>query len=404
MVFNSAVDRVKRRRWWSAAALVASSSLVLAACGSESSDDAEPIKVGILAPTTGSVAADGEDMVRASELVVGRVNKNGGIDGRKIELVVADDACEAQAGTQAAQKLVADEVVAVVGGFCSSASLPASEIFDRNDHLPFVISVSSNPQLTEAGFPGVTRYIGRDDQEAPVAVDYVSNLLGATKVAIMNDNTEFSRSVSKTMKSAFGEQDSVEIVYDDAIQPGQNDYRAALSRVARSGADTLVYTGFYPEFAVLAAQWKSQDLDFRLVGGSSSIDASVIEGAESAAADERFSIVTYPTAALLTNDLASEFLAEYQEAYDAEPGSYGVFQADAMEGLVKALEENPDDLSPEALGKRLRAVEFEGVTGQISFDDAGDREAFPFKAVRAVDGAFSVVASFEPDGGWASAN
>ncbi|NLU78503.1 branched-chain amino acid ABC transporter substrate-binding protein [Micromonospora sp. HNM0581] len=378
--------------------------LALAACqGSDAEADGGPIRIGVLAPTSGSVSADGEGMVRASQLVVDRVNNEGGIGGRQVELVVADDACEAQAGTQAAQKLINDKVVAIVGGFCSSATLPAIELFHRNGDLPFVVAVSSNPKVTDAGYPNITRYIGRDDQEAPVATQYVLTQLKSTKLAIMNDNSEFSRSVAENVTTNVAAAGTAEIVYNDSIQPGQNDYRAALERVRTTGADTLLYTGFYPEFGILAKQWKSLDLPYQLVGGASSIDLSVIESSPEAARDDRFSIVTYPTASLLDNPNATAFREAYQKQYNAEPAQYDVFQYDATEGLVAALKEDPDDLSTEALNERLRALTFEGVTGQISFDDRGDRKAFPFLAVRAgTDGTFAPVFQFAPNGGWAA--
>ncbi|WDZ83457.1 branched-chain amino acid ABC transporter substrate-binding protein [Micromonospora cathayae] len=379
--------------------------LALAACqGAEAESGGDgPIRIGVLAPTSGSVSADGEGMVRATRLVVDKVNAEGGIGGRQIELVIADDACEAQAGTQAAQKLVNDKVVAIVGGFCSSATLPAIELFHRNGDLPFVVAVSSNPKVTDAGYPNITRYIGRDDQEAPVLTTYVIDQLKSTKLAIMNDNTEFSRSVAQNVEKNVKTAGGTQIVYNDSIQPGQNDYRAALERVRTTGADTLLYTGFYPEFGVLAKQWKSLNQPYQIVGGASSIDLSVIKSSPEAARDERFSIVSYPTASLLDNAKATAFREAYRKAYNAEPAQYDVFQYDATEGLVAALKENPDDLSTEALNKRLRALSFEGITGQISFDDRGDRKAFPFLAVRAKDDTtFGPVFQFAPDGGWAA--
>ncbi|RNL61914.1 branched-chain amino acid ABC transporter substrate-binding protein [Nocardioides marmoriginsengisoli] len=384
---------------------VSTSLLGLAACGSDDAGGGSgAIKVGVLAPMSGSVSADGEDMVRASKLVVEKVNADGGIDGRKIELVVADDACEAQQGTQAAQKLVTDKVVAVVGGFCSSAALPASEVFHRNGDLPFVASVSSNPKLTDAKYPGITRYIGRDDQEAPVTADYVADLLASKKVAIMNDNTEYSRAVAKSLKENIEKKGTVEIVYDDAIQPGQNDYRAALGRVARDGADTLVYTGFYPEFGILAKQWAQLKPGYRLVGGASSIDATVLTAAPDAVTLPDLSIISYPTASLIQNPQADEFRTEYKAKYDADPGQFGIFQHDAMQGLVAALKADPKKLDAKDLIKRLRDVSFEGITGDISFDDQGDRNAFPFLAVRSVDGKFAPAYSYSPDSGWAATN
>jgi ABC-type branched-subunit amino acid transport system substrate-binding protein len=385
-----------------AVAIGAATALALgtSACNGASGDSGSGvIKIGVLAPQTGSVAAEGQAMVRASELIVEQVNADGGIGGRKIELEIADDACDAQQGTQAAQKLASQGVVAVVGGFCSGASLPAQEVFKRSGNLPFVIAVSSNPELTEAGATNVVRIIGRDDQEGPVLADYVTQLGGSSRLAIMNDNTEYSRSTAEQLKKALAGS-SIDIVYDDAIQPGQNDYRAALERVGAAGADTLLYTGFYPEFGILAAQWKRSGLGYKLVGGASTIDATVLDVAGTAAESDKFCLVTYATTTLIDSPAADRFRKQYVAEYDQEPGSYTVFQADGMQALVEALKADPDALDPADVAERLRQVDIVGITGEINFDDKGDRSAFPFLVVRSRDGAWAEVASYSTDEGW----
>lgn len=379
------------RSWRAVLAVLAAGLLALgaAACGGNDSDDSgsgsggDPIKIGVLAPTSGPMQGNGEDMVNATELAVDAVNAEGGIDGRQIEIVVADDACEAQQGVQAAEKLVQDEVVAVVGGYCSAAALPAAEVFRRNGGVPFLLTVPSNPQLTEAGDENITRFIGRDDQEAPAQVKYLQQVIGSKNVAIVHDNTEFAVSVANEMKRILEEEeDSPKIVYFDAVQPGGNDYRPALERVARTDADTLVYTGFYPEFAQIARQWGSGNYDYNLIGGASTIDATVVEMAPEATKDERFSIMTYPTALLLQGQKADDYRTLYKDEIGSEPGSYGVFQYDAMQALFDALKADPDDLSPEALSARMRETNMEGITGQIDFNENGDRNAPPVLAVR----------------------
>jgi len=395
------------RRPWRAliAALVATFALGLAvsACGGDDSSASGdgPLEIGVLAPMSGSVASDGEDMVNASKLAIESVNADGGIDGRQLELNVADDACEAQQGVQAAEKLVQDEVLAVVGGFCSDATLPAMEVFDRSDQLPFVVSVSSNPDVTESGLENIVRLIGRDDQEAPADVSYLTDVVGSEKVAIVHDNTEFAVSVADNMKKLIEEEGGPEIVYFDAVQPGSNDYRSVLDRVKREGADTFFYTGFYPEFGPIARQWASLGYDYNLIGGTSTINASVAELAPQAVTDDKFSIVTYPTALLLQGPEAKQYRTDYKKEFGDEPGPYGVFQYDAIKTLIAAIQEDPSDLSHSALNERLKAVEIEGITGAIDFDDKGDRNAFPYLAVRAGDdGEFAPVHAIDSDGTW----
>jgi ABC-type branched-subunit amino acid transport system substrate-binding protein len=383
---------------------------VLAACGSSGGSgektsgstgaSGSPIRIGVLAPLTGSVAADGQDMLKSTQLLVDQTNASGGIDGHKIEIVSADDACEAQQGTQAAQKLAISNVVAVVGGFCSSASLPAEAIFKR-DNLPFLISVSSNPELTGAANTNVTRYIGRDDEEAPAEANYLENVLHASKIAIMNDGTSYSQSVSQQLTKTLKQDPSVKVVYNGGITPGGNDYRSQLIQVQSSGADALIYPGFYAEFGIIAKEWKQASMSFDLVGGDSTIDPSVATTAPTAISDPKFSQIAYPTLSQLSNPEATDFRDAFVKKFGAQPGTYGIFQADATQGLIDALKATNGSTAEPALNTAFRKVSFTGITGQISFNAIGDREQPPFVALRATAGGpLTTMSTYSLANGW----
>src|SRR6266702_6547008 len=122
---------IKRR--FLAASLAACGALLIAACGTGSNHAGEtgPIKVGITGPFTGPYADPGTAIRNAGELAIADINAAGGINGRKLESVPQDDACDAQQGTQAASKLLTEHIVAIVGGYCSGASIPESDILHR---------------------------------------------------------------------------------------------------------------------------------------------------------------------------------------------------------------------------------------------------------------------------------
>ena len=90
---------------------------------------AADLKIGIMVPTTGSEATYGKDMENAINLAVSEINKAGGVLGMKIVTMTGDAACDPQQATAAASKLVSAEVTAVVGGYCSGATLPTMKIY-----------------------------------------------------------------------------------------------------------------------------------------------------------------------------------------------------------------------------------------------------------------------------------
>ena len=96
---------------------------------------AQNIPIAVVGPITGSNAALGEQMKRGAEMAVADINAAGGVNGQKLELLVGDDACDPKQATAVANKMVSDKVVFVAGHYCSSSSIPASEIYKEGKVL-----------------------------------------------------------------------------------------------------------------------------------------------------------------------------------------------------------------------------------------------------------------------------
>jgi len=109
---------------------------------------AADLKVGIMVPTTGSEANYGKDMENAINLAAGEINKAGGVMGMQIVTSTVDDACDPQQASAAANKLVSADVTAVVGGYCSGATLPTMKIYG-DAKVPFVIVSANSTKLID---------------------------------------------------------------------------------------------------------------------------------------------------------------------------------------------------------------------------------------------------------------
>src|SRR5207253_1992641 len=285
------------KRRFLAASLAACGALLIAACGSGSNNasNSGPIKVGITGPFTGPYADPGIAIRNAGELAVADINTAGGINGRQLQAVNADDACDAQQGVQAAQKLLTQKIIAIVGGYCSGASIPESDTLHRNGDLPFITAASSNPKFTDQGYDNVFRMVSRDDAEAPADVSFMQQWLKASKIAIMHDNTTYAKGVADSAKQS-AEAAGMTVTYFDAITPGQKDYTAALVKVGTGHPDVLFYTGYYPEFGLLAKEYVALSPSYKLNGDSACADPSVIKVAGTAVTNAGVTINTLPTA------------------------------------------------------------------------------------------------------------
>jgi branched-chain amino acid transport system substrate-binding protein len=124
------------------------------------------ILIGVAGPMTGKDAWFGEQLQRGAQLAVADINAGGGVLGQQVRLISADDFCDPEQAVAAAQKLVSEGVIFVVGHFCSHASIPASKVYEAAGVL-MISPSSSNPLLTELGRANVFRVTHRDD--APVS-------------------------------------------------------------------------------------------------------------------------------------------------------------------------------------------------------------------------------------------
>src|SRR5207249_4711229 len=169
-----------------------------------------------------------------------------------------DDACDAQQGVQAAQKLLTQKIIAIVGGYCSGASIPESDTLHRNGDLPFITAASSNPKFTDQGYDNVFRMVSRDDAEAPADVSFMQQWLKESKIAIIHDNTTYAKSVADSAKQA-ALSAGMTVTYFDAITPGQKDYTAALVKFtsaykAKYGQDPGDYSSYEYDGMMALAQ------------------------------------------------------------------------------------------------------------------------------------------------------
>src|ERR1700736_2355591 len=374
------------RRRFLAASIAACGALLIAACGTSSSNTSStaPIKVGITGPFTGPYADPGGAIRHAGELAIDDINAAGGINGRQLQAYAADDACDAQQGTQAAEKLLTQGIVAIVGGYCSGASIRESAILHRTGDLPFITAASSNPKFTEQGYDNVFRMVSRDDAEAPADVSFMKDYLKASKIAIMHDNTTYAKGVADSAKQA-ATGSGMTVTYFDAITPGNRDYTAALEKVATTSPDVLFYTGYYPEFGLLAKEYVALSPSYKLDGDSATVDPSVIKVAGTALLNPGITFTTLPTTEFIHNAKNDAFTKEYTNKFGAPPGDYSSYEYDGMMALAQALKNNGAKTDAKDLNAALHALNIpDGTTGLIKFDSKGDRSAPLYLAVHAI--------------------
>lgn len=357
---------------------------------------ASQITIGVPAPLSGNYASAGIDIVNAAKMAAAAINKKGGVLGRQIEILPEDDACDAQTATQAAQKMIDSGVVAVAGGYCSSASLPELTTLHRHD-MPYVLDASTNPQLTDMGYKDVFRTIGRDDEQGPFVADFIAHSLHAKRAAVINDNTTYSKGLADSTVASLKKL-GVDVVYNNAITPGQMNYQPVLTHVATLNPDVIYYTGYFSEAGLLVKQARALHLKATFMGGDATNDPTLIKTAGAAA--DGMLISTAPLPQFLSG--ARGFVDEYTKEFGHGPGPYSAYEYDAVNVLAQAID-NAKSTEAQAINAALSKIRnYHGITGDISFNSKGDRAVAVYIIITVKGGKFVPYERLTADGKWVS--
>jgi len=357
---------------------------------------AEPVVIGLQAPITGSAAIEGEMAKQSVEIAAQMINEKGGIlGGRMIEIRIADDACQPKAGALAAMKLITQkDVVAAIQSYGSSVTQPGSDIYEKFNKVNIAYGATVTG-LTERGLKYFFRTCGRTDTQGAFFADEVLPLFNAKKVAIMHDNQTFSLGLAEDTKAALKtkmDAGEVELVYFDAITPGESDYTVPLTKLRETNPDVFYFTGYFPEAGLIIRQARDIGITAVFVGGDAAINEDFINiaGLEYAAGcyQTQEALIEY-----FTNPEAMAFKAAYKAKYNTLPSSpWSVYAADALCVLAEAIDKSgstDSDVIADYLKNKMD--KFPSITGPIGFNEIGDREGTGINLyVVNADGSFGI--------------
>ncbi len=344
---------------------------------------AETIKIGLMAPLTGSWASEGKDMEQIVTLLAEETNKAGGLLGRQVEIISADDGGDPKTAALAAQRLSTQGVVAVIGTYGSSITEASQNIFDESEIVQ-VANGSTAIRLSEKGLKYFFRTSPRDDEQGKVAVKTILGM-GFKKIAILHDNTTYSKGLADEAKTLL-EKEKVKLVFFDALTPGERDYNTILTKIKADGPDVVFFTGYYPEAGLLLRQKMEMGWNVPFIGGDATNNPDLVKIAGKDAA-KGFYFLSPPVPQDLPSREAKSFMAAYKKKYNGAPGSvWAVLSGDGFNVLaaaIKAAKATDSKAIADYLHKDLK--DLPGLTGKISFDAKGDRVGDLYR-VYVVDG------------------
>ncbi|CAJ0717873.1 MULTISPECIES: branched-chain amino acid ABC transporter substrate-binding protein [Ralstonia] len=346
------------------AAAPAATSAPAAAAGGET-----VVKIGHAAPLTGGIAHLGKDNENGARLAVEEANKEGlTIDGKKIklELVGEDDAGDPKTGTAVAQKLVDEHVVAVVGHLNSGVSIPASKIYSDAGIVQISPS-STNPDYTKQGFKTTYRVVATDAQQGPALANYAAKTLGAKTVAIVDDATAYGKGLADEFEKT-AKADGVNVVAREATNDKATDFKAILTKIKGKKPDVIMYGGMDATGGPFAKQAKELGITAKIVGGDGVCTDKVAE----LAGDAIDNIVCSEAGLALSKmEKGADFEKKYQARFNTPVQIYAPFTYDAVNVIIDAMKRANSTDAAKILAA-MPATNYNGVIGNIAFDDKGD--------------------------------
>ncbi len=324
------------------------------------------IKIGTAAPFTGDTADGGIQIRQGAELAAAEWNAQGGLLGKRITIVAADDQASTSQATTVANKLISNQVVAVVGHKDSGLSIPASAVYNKAG-IVMVSPTSSNPQLTAQGFDTVFRVCPVDTTQGPFLADFLINKLGKKKIAVIYADTAYGMGLHEQFVNRAGEL-GVTPVTEQQIHRGDRDFSPALQVVAPLAPDAVVYAGSVPEANIVAQQMKEMNIKATFIGGDTLFQREFTH--ETGSATEGAYVTSFfPDP--LKDDQTKAWVERYRLMFKRNPGGNSLGGYVAALTLFEAIKK-ANSTDPAAIKTAMRNLQIDSFIGPIAFDDKGD--------------------------------
>ena len=357
------------------AALGVSLLLVVGACSkteeatTDSGEALRIVRIGHVGPLTGPIAHLGKDNENGVRLAIEEANAAGVmIGGEKVrfEMISEDDEANPQKGTVVAQKIVDAGVAGVIGHLNSGTTIPASKIY--HDAGIAQISPSATAiDYTAQGYQTAFRVMANDAQQGKVLGDYAVSKLKARKVAVIDDRSAYGKGLADQFEIA-AKTAGAEIVTREFTDTTKTDFTAILTRIKGMNPDLVFYGGMDSQSGPMMKQIKNLGLAATFLSGDGSQTKQflTLSGAEGEGA-----YASSPGVPLDKMPGGPAFTERYTNTFKQEIQLYAPYAFDATNTLIAAMEQ-AGSTDPKVYLPALAAIQFQGVSANVQFDDKGD--------------------------------
>lgn len=334
------------------------------------SKDSKTIKVGLDYELSGQVATYGQSLVQGIELAFEEINKNGGVLGKQVEIVKADNKSDTSESANVATKLATrDKVVAILGPATSGNTKAAAPVAMQNK-VPLISASATADDVTVDSNGKVREYVFKtcfsDSFQGVIMAQFVSQDLGKKNAALLIDSTsDYSKGLAKNFKSKF-EKLGGTVITEQAYQSKDTDFKAVLTKIKGTNPDVIYLPGYYEEVGLIIKQARELGLNVPILGGDGYESPKLVELAGKTALNDVYFTNHYSSKD--TTPEVVKFRKAFKAKYNKEPDAFNALGYDlayfTADGLKRAGAADSQKLK-EALAA---TKDFKGITGTISID------------------------------------
>ena len=349
-------------------------SVVASGCGggSKASDE---IKIGVVSEMTGSNATYGTSVVNGMKLALKEVNDKGGVNGKKVSIVVADSKSEPAEAANAMSKLVNQDKTPVVMGIFTSSSAIAAATVSESAKVPFLAIGATNPKVTlddKTGKvkPNTFRVCFIDPFQGTVGANFVLNELKLKKAVIFVDNSsDYSKGLASFFKQAYTSKGG-EIVGEEAYLQKDTDFKAVLTKIKTMNPEILYVPGYYEEVGKIIKQARELGMNLPIVGGDGWDSPKLSEIAGAGPLNNTFFTNHYSPDD--TSEASKAFVDAYVKAYNQKPDAPAVLGYDGARLMIDAISRAGGTDGAKVSKALAETKNYKAVTGDTSLNETHD--------------------------------
>ena len=333
------------------------------------------IKIGMVYELTGSTASYGTSAANGAKLAFKEINANGGVLGKQLQIIKADNKGEPSESANAMTKVITqDRVVAVTGFTVSSCGIAASVVAEDNK-IPFVAAATVNPKVTVDERTGkVKDYTFRacfiDSFQGTVGANFALTSLKARTAAILVDNSsDYSKGLSRVFKDVFTGKGG-QIVAEQAYLQKDQDFKSTLTAIKAQNPELLYIPGYYEDVGKIIKQARELGITVPILGGDAWDSPKLAELGGAQALNNTYFTNFYSVED--KNPVSNSFIEAYKKEYGQLPDSMAAMGYDAANLLIDAIKRANSTESAKIREALSATKNFKSVSGDMALNATHD--------------------------------